>query len=180
MCGITAAQDKGSKTNVTKWGCPPTVSSSFSRKVKSLASPGRRHSSSCSTKECQSVSHMKSTFPYSISMETTSIHSVHVRQNQNHELIFLFFNITSHLVFSILRTEMHFYAFIFLNCFESSDEAETEFRVPPHQNGDDSFKLLLHQVTDNLVVKILHRLPLQHDKTNTFTSCILISFARLN
>lgn len=36
--------------------------------------------------------------------------------------------------------------------------------VSPHQNGDDAFELLLHQVTDDLVVKILHRLPLQIHK----------------
>lgn len=31
----------------------------------------------------------------------------------------------------------------------------------PHQDGDDALKLLLHQVTDDLVVEILDRLPLQ-------------------
>ena len=30
-----------------------------------------------------------------------------------------------------------------------------------HQNGDDALELLLHQVTDNLVVEILDRLPLR-------------------
>lgn len=34
-------------THVRKWGWCLTVSSSFSRKVRSVASPGRRHSSSC-------------------------------------------------------------------------------------------------------------------------------------
>lgn len=33
---------------------------------------------------------------------------------------------------------------------------------PPHQDGDDAFELLLHQVTDDLVVEILHRLPLKN------------------
>lgn len=36
----------------------------------------------------------------------------------------------------------------------------------PYQNGDDAFELLLHQVTDDLVVEILHRLPLHHGKNN--------------
>ena len=31
----------------------------------------------------------------------------------------------------------------------------------PHQNGDDALELFLHQVTDNLVVEILDRLPLR-------------------
>lgn len=36
--------------------------------------------------------------------------------------------------------------------------------TPPHQNGDDAFELLLHQVADDLVVEILHRLPLRDGK----------------
>lgn len=44
------------RTHVTKWACPPTVSSSFSRKVMSLASPGRRHSSSWKRRSSASVS----------------------------------------------------------------------------------------------------------------------------
>ena len=34
-------------------------------------------------------------------------------------------------------------------------------KVVTNQNGYDSLVLLLHQVTDDLVVEILHRLPLQ-------------------
>lgn len=30
-----------------------------------------------------------------------------------------------------------------------------------HQNGDDAFVLLFYQVTNDLVVKVLHRLPLK-------------------
>lgn len=29
-----------------------------------------------------------------------------------------------------------------------------------HQDGDDAFELLLHQITDDLVVEVLHWLPL--------------------
>lgn len=47
------------------------------------------------------------------------------------------------------------------HCLESCDRAEMQCVVSPHQDGNDAFKLLLHQVTDDLVVKILDRLPLQ-------------------
>lgn len=36
-----------------------------------------------------------------------------------------------------------------------------ESRASSHQDGDDAFELLLHQVTDDLVVEVLHRLPLE-------------------
>lgn len=48
-----------------------------------------------------------------------------------------------------------------LNLVLKSSVAETESRVSPHQDGDDAFELLLHQVTDDLVVEVLHRLPLK-------------------
>lgn len=32
-----------------------------------------------------------------------------------------------------------------------------------YQNGDDAFVLLLYQVTDDFVVKVLHCLPLRHN-----------------
>lgn len=32
-----------------------------------------------------------------------------------------------------------------------------------HQNGNDAFVLLLYQVTDDFVVKVIHRLPLRHN-----------------
>lgn len=102
-------------TDVTKCGCPPTVPSSFSRNVKSLASPGRRHSSSWSRKEHQS--------------NTT----------------WLF--IKNKPLFSWIIQQLWTTA-------------------SPYQNGDDAFELFLHQVTDDLVVKILHRLPLHHGKFN--------------
>ena len=52
VCGITVFihHQSRNQTNVTKCACPPTVSSSFSRKVRSLASPGLRHSSSCDSR----------------------------------------------------------------------------------------------------------------------------------
>lgn len=37
-------------------------------------------------------------------------------------------------------------------------------REHSHQDGNDSFKLLLHKITNDLVVKILHRLPLENKK----------------
>lgn len=39
-------------------------------------------------------------------------------------------------------------------------------REHSHQDGNDSFKLLLHKITNDLVVKILHRLPLENAKTS--------------
>lgn len=38
--------------------------------------------------------------------------------------------------------------------------------IGTHQDGDDAFKLLLHQVTDDPVVKIFHRLPLSDTNNN--------------
>lgn len=38
--------------------------------------------------------------------------------------------------------------------------------MSPYQNGDDAFELLLHQVTDDLVVEILDWLPLQTHKAS--------------
>lgn len=40
------------------------------------------------------------------------------------------------------------------------------FRENPHQDRDDAFELLLHKITNNLVIEILHRLPLQTEKKN--------------
>lgn len=44
---------------------------------------------------------------------------------------------------------------------------ETSVSETPHQDGDDAFELLLHQVTDDLVVEVLHRLPLQTHKQHS-------------
>lgn len=45
----------------------------------------------------------------------------------------------------------------------------------PHQNGDDAFELLLHQVADDLVVEILHRLPLHHGKKQKLNHTIFLA-----
>lgn len=46
-CALTMCRQCTLKaTHVTKWGWPPIFSSIFSRKVRSVASPGRKHSSS--------------------------------------------------------------------------------------------------------------------------------------
>lgn len=50
--------------------------------------------------------------------------------------------------------------------FKLSAGAEVEQIMSSYQNGDDAFELLLHQVTDDLVVEILDRLPLQTHKAS--------------
>lgn len=44
----------------------------------------------------------------------------------------------------------------------------------PHQDGDDAFELLFHQVTDDLVVEILDWLPLKNHTGTINISAMMV------
>lgn len=41
------------------------------------------------------------------------------------------------------------------------DNPKKNKKKTPHQDRDDAFELLLYKITNNLVIEILNRLPLQ-------------------
>lgn len=114
-----------------------TVSSSFSRKVRSVASPGRRHSSSCraarKVREYRGHhvgSHRHRKKGQHLSLPCPSPHSDPV------------------------DTRKEGGGFPTVSQHEASRAEDT------HQDGDDALEFLLHQVTDDLVVEVLDRFPL--------------------